>query len=77
MIIRVSDMKYNQTGTVVQISGGHGLEKRLDTMGIRPGTLIRKKSAQFLRGPVTIGVARSELALGHGMAQKITVEVTE
>jgi ferrous iron transport protein A len=77
MIIKVNEMKPNQTGMVTQIQGGHNLAQRLETMGILPGTNIKKKSAQPLQGPVIIHAGRTELALGFGMAQRILVEVCE
>lgn len=77
MLKRIIDMKPNETGTVARIDGGYGLIRRLETMGVRPGVVIAKRSAQPLRGPVTIQVHGSELALGFGIAHRITVEVAE
>lgn len=77
MLKRIVDMKLNEVGTVAQIEGGHRLTRRLETMGIRPGVAIVKRSSQPLRGPVTIQVHGTELALGFGIASRITVEVAE
>ena len=68
-------MKSGQTGTVVHIAGGHGLIRRLQALGIRPGKRITKVSSMFGRGPVTINVDRSQIALGFGMADKILVDL--
>lgn len=68
-------MKKNQKGRVAAISAGHNLENRLMSMGIYKGSQITKLSHFALRGPVTIKVGRSVLALGHDMAGKVTVEV--
>lgn len=68
-------MGTGQSGTVVQILGGHGLIDRLHSMGIRPGKRITKVSAMFMRGPVTLQVGRAQVAIGFGMAGKIMVEV--
>ena len=68
-------MKANQKGRVSEIAGGRGLQNRLMSMGIYQGKEITKLSHFVLRGPVAIKVGRSVLALGHGMASKILVEV--
>jgi len=75
LIISVTDMKPNDRGIVVQIGGGHGLARRLQIMGIRVGAMITKRSAQLFRGPVTIRVGGTDLALGFGLARRIMVEV--
>lgn len=73
--ITIRQMGAGQSGKVVQILGGHGLAKRLYSLGIRPGKRITKVSAMFMRGPVTIQVDRTQVAIGFGMAGKIVVEV--
>ncbi|MBL7151631.1 MAG: ferrous iron transport protein A [Candidatus Omnitrophica bacterium] len=68
-------MKRNQKGRVAAISAGHNLQNRLMSMGIYKGSQITKLTHFALRGPVTIKVGRSVLALGHGMAGKVMLEV--
>lgn len=68
-------MKANQKGRVVEIAGGMGLQNRLMSMGIYKGKEITKFSHFVLRGPITVKIGRSVLALGHGMAGKIILEV--
>jgi Fe2+ transport system protein FeoA len=54
---------------------GWGLKKRLEDMGLTPGTKITVvKSAPF-RGPLEVHVRGSRLAIGKGMAERIFVEV--
>jgi Fe2+ transport system protein FeoA len=54
---------------------GWGLKKRLEDMGLTPGTRIAVvKSAPF-RGPLEVYVRGSRLAIGRGMAERILVEV--
>ncbi|MFC1994500.1 FeoA family protein [Chloroflexota bacterium] len=43
-------------------------------MGIIPGKRITKVSSMFMRGPVTIQIHNSQVAIGFGMADKIVVE---
>jgi len=68
-------MKENRKGKIVEVSCGEGLHNRLMSMGIYEGREITKLSHFALKGPVAIRVGRSVLALGHGMAAKIIVEV--
>jgi ferrous iron transport protein A len=72
---RLTALKAGTTGTVVAIEGGAMLSKRLDALGIRPGVNITKRSSQLLRGPVTIVVGNAQVAIGHGMAKRILMNV--
>jgi len=72
--ITLAQMKIGQSGTVVQIQGGHGMVNRLSALGVRPGRRITKVSSMFMRGPITIQVDRAQVAIGRGMAKKIIVE---
>jgi ferrous iron transport protein A len=64
-----------ETGVVVGIHGGYGLAHRLESLGIRVGKKVTKVSSQLMRGPVTVKIDNSEVAMGFGMARKITVEL--
>jgi ferrous iron transport protein A len=75
MLIDLTQLKPGQTAVVVEMLGGIGLIQRLQNMGIRPGKNIKKVSSHFWRGPQTVEVDKSQLALGFGMAKKIIVEV--
>jgi len=72
--ITVAKMQAGQTATVVEIRSGHGLTRRLQALGIIPGKRITKVSSMFMRGPVTIQIHNSQVAIGFGMAGKIVVE---
>ena len=63
-----------QSGVVTQIDGGHSLINRLGAMGIIPGRKITKVSSMFMRGPVTIQVANTQLAIDFGMARRIFIK---
>ena len=69
----LSRMEAGQSGIVVQIQGGHGLINRLSALGIRPGQRITKVSSMFMRGPLTIQLGNTQVAIGFGMANKIIV----
>jgi ferrous iron transport protein A len=72
--LTLAEMKTGQTGIVVGVLGGHGLIQRLDALGIRPGKKVTKLSSTIFRGPVTLRVNNSRVAVGFGMARKIIVE---
>ena len=63
-----------ETVTIVDIRAGRGLTQRLTDMGLVPGTALKVINSQ-MPGPVIIDLRGSRLALGHGIAQKIIVEV--
>ena len=71
------EMRARQSGVVIQVSGGHGLVRRLEALGIRPGKRITKVSSMFMRGPVTLQIDHYQVAIGHGMAGKILIEVDQ
>ena len=70
-------MRAGQSGTVVQLQGGHGLVNRLNALGIIPGKRITKISSTLMRGPVTVEVDRVRLAIGFGMASRILLRLSE
>ena len=69
-------LKAKQKGSVVEIMGGREADNKFMSLGIYKGREITKLSQFALDGPIAIKVGRSVLALGHGMANKIIVEVT-
>jgi len=73
--LTLAQMRIGQTGTVVGVMGGMGLMRRLDALGIRQGKKVTKISSALFRGPVTLRVNNSQVALGFGMAKRIVVEV--
>ncbi len=74
-LVNLTQMESGQSGEVVEIQGGFGITRKLESMGIRVGKQIVKVSGLFLRGPVTVKVGNTQLSMGHGMAAKIIVEV--
>jgi ferrous iron transport protein A len=73
--ISLIQIRENQKAKVSEISGGRGLQHKMMSMGIYPGREIMKLSHFALRGPVTVRVGRSVLALGYGVAAKIIMEI--
>jgi len=67
-------MRPGESGTVVRITGGPGVIKRLETLGVKPGTTVTKVANQMLHGPVTFRVGSSQYAIGFGMAREVIVK---
>lgn len=76
-IKNLQELKSGECGKIFEIHGGHGIVNRLASLDIRPGKVITKISSGFMRGPVTIEVDRTQVAIGFGMAKKILVEVED
>lgn len=74
-IVTLRQMQSGQSGKVAQVQGGHGLFNRLNALGIRPNKRITKVSSMLMRGPVTIQLDNTKIAIGFGMANKIIVEL--
>jgi ferrous iron transport protein A len=72
--LTLSQLKNGQSGTVVEIQGGHRMVDRLNALGIIPGKKITKTSAMLMQGPVTVEVDRVEVAIGFGMASRVVVK---
>jgi len=73
--LTLAEMRTGQTGTVVEVLGGHGFIRRLDALGVRPGKKVTKVSSTLFRGPVILRVDNAQVAVGFGMARKIIIDV--
>lgn len=73
--LTLGQMEVGQTGTIIEILGGWGLVRRLEALGVRPGKKVTKISTTLFRGPVTLRIGNTQVAVGFGMARKIIVQV--
>ena len=73
----MTQLEEGESGVVVNIHGGYGLVRRLESLGIRVGKKVTKVSSQLMRGPITVRIDNSQIALGFGMAKKIIVRVVK
>ena len=71
----VAQMRTGERGRIIEITGGYGLTRRVEAMGIRPGKKIAKVSSMLMRGPATIQVDGVQVAIGFGIARRILVEL--
>ena len=67
----------NRKAQVIDIQGGQGIRQRLSQMGIHPGDTITILRYGALRGPILIEIHGSQVAIGRGIASRVTVEETE
>ena len=61
--------------TVILIDGGHGVRAHLNTLGIHVGDLLTVVERAPFRGPVLVEVNGTRVAIGRGIASKVSVEV--
>lgn len=67
----LTDAAVGRSFRLVGISGGRQIAHRLVEMGLTPGVTL--KLLQNARGPLLVAVRGYRIALGRGMAQKLTV----
>jgi len=70
----LTQLKAGEKAVFKEVLGGWGIKNKLEAMGITPGVVITKISAQLMRGPVVIKAGETELAIGFGMAKRMIVE---
>ena len=71
--MRLSRVEPGKEVTLKAVRGGRHVKSRLYSMGLLPGTKILVLNHGKC-GPVMLRVRGCNLAIGQGMAQKITVE---
>ena len=59
---------------VRQFRGGAGMTARLAEMGVLPGAILKVVRAER-QGPVVVEIRGGKVIIGHGMAEKILVEL--
>jgi Fe2+ transport system protein FeoA len=66
--------KSEQKVRIVRINGGAGVRQKLHQLGIFEGGWVCVKRHSHFGGPLIIEYDLCEVALGHGMAEKIDVQ---
>jgi len=84
---RLSELKPGESGVIVSIQAltnhrhrrrhSWGFQKRLEDMGLTPGTKIKVVRSAPFHGPIEIHVRGSRLAIGRGMAKRILMRVNK
>ena len=75
--MKLTELKNKEVAIVKRIDGGERLFRRLESLGVREGCAITKLGAHFWRGPVTVIVGKTKIAIGRSMAEKIIVGKNE
>ncbi len=75
MITTLEKVKEGMFAIVKQIHGGHTIRQRLGGLGVHPDDRVKVLRTGFLGGPVLIEIHGTQVGIGHGMAEKIEVEV--
>jgi ferrous iron transport protein A len=71
----LTQLKAGKEAKIIEIAGGQGMLRRVESLGIRDGAKIKKVSSQMMRGPITVQIGNTRVAIGFGMAQKIFVSI--
>jgi len=74
MQISLSEIKNGETARIESFTGGHGLQARLERLGLHAGLAVTKIS-DF--GPVVISSSNGQVAIGKGMARHINMLVDD
>ncbi|MDD5670708.1 MAG: FeoA family protein [Candidatus Omnitrophica bacterium] len=75
MQIDLTQMQPGETGVIVDVHGGHGFIRKIQSMDLRPGKRVTKVSSHFWRGTQTVEVDNLQVAIGFGMSKKILIEI--
>ena len=71
---KLTDFKKGSKVKIAQITAGYGAKRNLMNLGLSEGNIIEIKRISSLKGPVVVLLDNTEIAIGHGLAQKISVE---
>jgi Fe2+ transport system protein FeoA len=76
-MISLIDAPADKRLRIIEVSGGHGIHRKLLSLGFHKNDIIELDSKSILKGPVLIRDVSSgtAVALGRGIAQKIMVEI--
>jgi Fe2+ transport system protein FeoA len=76
-MISLVDVPSDKKVKIVKVLGGHGIHRKLLSMGFHKDDTLELDSKSILKGPVLIKNLTSDtsVALGRGIAQKIMVEI--
>ena len=70
-------IRAGQEVKVVQIVAGQSATRQLAQLGIRPGITLKVRRSAPMGGPVLVESGGSMVAIGRGMARKVSVQTLE
>ena len=71
-VVPLTALNAGEHGTVVRLSGGHGLLGRMTSLGFTPGADVNVVR-NYGRGPLIAQVRGARIALGRGEADRVLV----
>ena len=77
MEISLIDMQIRKKAKIKRLEGGITFQRKLESLNIRIGKIIKMITIQPFRGPVVVEVDDRRVTLGRGIAMKIFVEKAE
>lgn len=71
--IDITQLNNGEKAKVIELFQNNNIARKLEAMGIIPGTIITKKSSILSKGPIIIEKGQTQLAIGYELAQNIIV----
>jgi ferrous iron transport protein A len=75
MRMSVSSLADGAEGIIAELNGGPGFQRRLRTMGIREGKVIRIVTSHPFGGPIVVLVGGRQTTIGRGIANRILIDI--
>ena len=75
MEIPMSSLKKKQSGRIVRIEGGFGVQRKFRTLGFREDKNVKMVAHQPINGPIVIEIDGRQVTIGRGLANKAIVEL--
>ena len=76
MVMNLTELHNGRTAKIVGLEGGKGLRRKLRTIGIREGKMVKLVTTHPIGGPIVIKIEGEQVAIGRGMAKRIMIEVS-
>jgi len=75
--LTLDHIKAGQEVKVAEIVAGQSATRQLAELGIRAGTTLTVRRSAPMGGPVLVDSGGSMVAIGRGMARKVSVQILE
>jgi ferrous iron transport protein A len=72
--MNLTELKTGEVRKIKKILGDGNFKKKLENLGLREGVEITKVSAQVFKGPITLQIGTSKIAIGFNTARQILLE---
>ena len=78
-MVSLSTAPHHTQLKIIEIEGGHGVKRRLLSLGFHKNDIIQLERQSIMGGPIQVTNLSSDtsVALGRGVAKKILVEIIE